>query len=35
MPVWQKSIQQQKKGVKVHNIKCDTVENYVKHTAVK
>ena len=24
-----------KKGVKVHNIKCDTVENYVKHTAVK
>ena len=24
-----------KKGVKVHNIKCDTVENKVKHTAVK
>ena len=33
--MFDRSLFDKKKEVKVHNIKCDTVENYVKHTAVK
>ena len=32
--MFNRSLFKQKEGVKVHNIKYDTVENYVKHTAV-